>query len=118
MKPHRITLINALTLIILGLWGYFSPADPSFTALIPVFAGVLLLAFVKGMKESNKVIAHITVFLTLILLIALIKPLTGSLSRNDPAAITRVLIMMVSCMLALAIYIKSFIEARKQRSRI
>lgn len=118
MKPYQITLINALTLIIIGLWGFFSSADPSFTALIPVFAGILLLVFVKGIKEANRVMAHIAVFLTLILLIALIKPLTGSISRNDSASIIRVLIMMITCVLALAIYIKSFIDARKQRSRI
>lgn len=118
MKPYQITLINALTLIILGLWGYFGSETPSFTALIPVFAGILLLAFVKGMKGSNRIIAHITVILTLIMLIALIKPLSGSLSRNDSASVTRVLIMMFTSAFALAVYIKSFIDARKQRSRI
>jgi hypothetical protein len=118
MKPYLITLINALTLAIIGVWGYFGSDSPSFTALIPVFTGIVLLIFVKGIKDSNRVVAHITVILTLIMLIALIKPLTGGLSRNDSAAVIRVLIMMATCALALVVYIKSFMEARKHRSRI
>lgn len=116
MKPFQITFINALVLIVLGLWGYFD--SRSFTALIPVFAGALFLLLARGMRESNRITAHITVFLTLVILIALIKPLTGSLSRNDNAAAIRVIIMMASCVFALAVYIKSFVDARKQRSRI
>jgi len=118
MKPFQITLINALALIILGLWGYFGSDTPSFTSLIPVFAGVLFLALAKGIKDENKIIAHVTVGLTLIILIALIKPLSGGFARNDSASLVRVLIMMFTCALALVIYVKSFIDARKQRSRI
>lgn len=108
----------ALTLILAGLWGYFGSDTPSFTALIPVFAGVIFLAFANGMKKSNRIVAHIVVILTVIMLIALIKPLTGGISRNDSLSVIRVLIMMAVCTLALVIFIKSFIDARKQRSRI
>lgn len=118
MKPFQITLINGVILILLGLWGFFGSKDSSFTALIPVFAGTVLLFLTRGMKEHNRVFSHIAVGLTFVLLIALIKPLTGSLSRNDNAAIARVLVMMITCALALFIYIKSFIDARKQRNRI
>jgi uncharacterized protein YhhL (DUF1145 family) len=115
MKPYLITVINSITLIVMGLWGYFSSESPSFTALIPVFAGVILLALAGGFRKRNTTIAHIIVIFTLIVLIALIKPLSGTLSRNDHTATARVMVMMITCILALFTYIKSFIDARKQR---
>ena len=35
MKPHKISFVNAVTLISFGLWGYID-VDYSPTALIPV----------------------------------------------------------------------------------
>ncbi len=118
MKSHQITIINSLVLIILGLWGYFAPENTSFTALIPVVAGIALLLLAIPMRSSNRVAAHVVVGLTFLLLLAFIKPLSGSISRNDTMAVSRVLIMMLTCTLALIVYIKSFIDARRQRSSI
>lgn len=114
MKPYLINLINALVLIILGLTGYLVSENPSVTAFIPVFAGIVLLLLVKGMKNNNKTIAHIVVFLTLLILIALYKPLSGALLRNDIGATIRVAAMIGSNLLALVIFVKSFIDARRK----
>jgi hypothetical protein len=116
MKPYLITVINAITLIAMGLWGYFGSGNPSVTALIPVFAGVIFLVLSRGIKTANKTVAHITVLLTLLVWIALVKPLSGGISRNDPVSIARVMVMMLTCALALFFYIKSFIDIRRQRS--
>lgn len=116
MKPFIFTLVNAITLVVMGLWGYFSSNDPSVTAFIPVAAGVVLLILSAGIRNQNRHVAHAAVILTLILFIALFKPLSGSLSRHDSAAIARIIIMMFTSLLSLAFYIRSFIEARKQRS--
>jgi hypothetical protein len=115
MKPYLINLINASILIIVGLLGYFGSETPSVTALIPVFAGVILLLLIKGMKDGNKVIAHVVVTLTLFVFIALFKPLTGAIARNNTAAIIRVLIMILTNLTALIIYIKSFIDVRRNK---
>lgn len=115
MKPYLINAINASILVIVGLLGYFGSDTPSVTALIPVFAGVILLVLVKGMKDGNKVVAHIVVTLTLLTLMALFKPLSGALSRNDTGAVIRVFIMITSNLVALIVYIKSFIDARRNR---
>jgi hypothetical protein len=113
MKPYQINIINSITLIIMGLWGYIASKVHSPTAFISVIAGILMLAFTKGLKNQNKIISHIVVILTLLMLIALIKPLTGSISRNNPVAIMRVLAMMLTCAIAMVFYIKSFMDARK-----
>lgn len=116
MNAHTASLINAIFLIILSSWGYFSSDTPSMTALIPAIIGIILLALNGGVKRENKVIAHIAVVLTLVILIALIKPLQGAIGRDDMSAIIRVGLMMLSSVFAMIYFIKSFIDARKNRN--
>jgi len=75
MKPANANFWNALMLIGMGMWGYFGSEDPSFTALIPSIGGVLLLIMSPGIRSGNKVVAHIAVLLTLLLVLALFMPL-------------------------------------------
>lgn len=115
MKPFQINLINAVALIIVGMWGYFASGSVSITALIPVFAGIVLLLLGLGLKTGNKIMAHVVVVLTLLTLGALFKPLSGAFARQDNAAIFRVMLMMIAGLAAMVVYIRSFIEARKNR---
>ena len=115
MKAHIGSLIHAVALIGLGGYGYLSSDTPSVTALIPVVFGVLLLAMNNGVKKENKVIAHIAVLLTLLIIIGLIKPLTGAMGRGDSAAVARVATMLVLGVLAMVSFVRSFIAARKAR---
>ena len=117
MKAHTASLINAVLLIVLPLWGYLSSETPSVTALIPAFIGVALLVMNYGVKKENKIIAHIAVLLTLVILFGLIKPLMGALGRGDGLAISRVLVMIISTVLAMVFFVKSFIDARKRREK-
>lgn len=114
--PYKITLVNALILIGLSLWGYFSVANSSPTALIPCVFGVIFLALSPGFKKQNKVIAHIVVVLTLLIIVALVKPFTAQLEKDNIIAVLRVGLMMLSSTIALIIYIRSFIEARKNKA--
>ena len=68
MKPHKISFVNAVTLISLGLWGYVD-VEYSPTALIPVVFGVIILVLNSGLKKENKLIAHVVVLLTFLTLI-------------------------------------------------
>jgi len=115
MKAHLVSLIHAIALIGLGGYGYLSSDTPSVTALIPVVFGVLLLAMNNGVKKENKVIAHIAVLLTLLIVVGLIKPLTGAMGRGDSAAVARVATMLVLGVLAMVSFVRSFIAARKAR---
>ncbi|MEM9143862.1 MAG: hypothetical protein AAGA86_12815 [Bacteroidota bacterium] len=115
MKAYTASFFNAVILIVLSAWGYFSSDTPSMTALIPAIVGVLLLLCNRGVKRENKVIAHIAVVLTLLILIGLIKPLMGAMGRDDNPAIARVVVMLLSTIIALVYFVKSFIDARKAR---
>lgn len=115
MKAHTASLINAVLLIVLPLWGYLSSETPSITALIPAFIGVLLLAMNYGVKKENKIIAHIAVVLTLVILFGLITPLKGAIGRGDALAIGRIIVMIISTVVAMVFFVKSFIDAKKRR---
>ncbi|MEM1447458.1 MAG: hypothetical protein AAF957_25675 [Planctomycetota bacterium] len=115
MTAHTASLLNAILLVSLSGWGYFTSETPSPTALIPAGIGVLLLLMNPGVKSHNKVIAHIAVLLTLIVLLGLVMPLRGALKRDDTMALVRVAVMMVSTVVAMVYFVKSFIDARKAR---
>lgn len=116
MKAHTASLINALVLIGFGLWAYLGSETPSATALIPVVFGVVILSLYKGVKKENKIVAHIAVLLTLLILGGLVKPLSAAFGRDDGLAIMRVSVMMVSTVVALVFFIKSFIDVRRARA--
>jgi hypothetical protein len=113
MKPYIMNLINAITLITLGSWAYFSSDTPSVTALIPVIAGVILLLITPGFKKGNRVLAHLAVVLTFLIIIGLIKPLTGAIGRCDNLGIVRVSVMILTSLLAMILFLRSFINARR-----
>jgi len=117
MNAFLASLINALTLIGLGTWGFLGSESPSMTALIPVAVGVLLLICAPGVRKENKIMSHVAVVLTLVILFGLIKPLTGAWERSDTAAIFRVFAMMATTLLAMVFFVKSFIDARKKRQQ-
>lgn len=116
MKPYIASRINAIILIIFASWAYFSSETPSFTALIPLFIGVVLLLLNSGVKKEAKIPAHIAVLLTLIACIGLIKPLFGAIEKDSLIGIVRVCIMLLSSIFAMVTFIRSFIEVRRQRN--
>ena len=114
-KPYQISAINSVSLIALGSYGYIQSDSPSMTALIPVVFGVLLLLMNSGIKSENKLIAHIAVTLTLVILFGLAMPLLGAIGRSDTYAILRVSVMVITTVVSMVFFVKSFIEARKNR---
>ncbi len=116
MRAHSASLLNALLLLGLSAWGYLSSDAPSLTALIPAAFGLLLCACYPGLKAENKAVAHIAVLLTLVVLLALFMPLRGAIAREDTLAMLRVGLMLASSALALALFVKSFIDVRRARA--
>ena len=123
MTAQKMNLINALTLILLGLWGYIDVSNyklativsyEHWTALITVLFGIILLLCNKGIQNSNKAIAHVAVVLTLLVLIALVgKRLPISIDQGG-VGLFRVLAMSLSSFIAFIAFIRSFIENRKK----
>ena len=115
MRPYLANLVNAVILIVLGLWGYLGSESPSPTALIPVGFGVAFLLLHRGLRRESKSVAHIVVVMTLLMAVALIMPIRGALGRDDTHAVIRTAVMLGGCLFALVVYVRSFIDARRQR---
>lgn len=115
MNAFTANIINAILLLGLGSYGYFSSDTPSITALIPAIFGLVLLLCSPGVKSGNKVIAHVAVLLTLLIILGLFKPLTAAMGREDSAAVMRVSIMLVSSIIAMVFFVRNFIQNRKNK---
>lgn len=113
MKAHVASAFNAYTLLIMGGWGYSVTQAP--TALIPVFLGVILLVCNNGIKYDNKIMAHIAVVLTFLLIGALMKPFMGAVSDGDTMGMVRVGLMLLTTIIAFIAFIMNFIAAKKKR---
>lgn len=87
----KIVRLNALILISFSAWGYWGSETPSYTALIPLVIGSLLMAFSAKETHRNK---KIMVILLAIVCIGLLKPLIASFSRTDFFAPMRVIVML------------------------
>lgn len=113
MKAHVANLVNAVVLIAMGLWGYFATESP--TAFIPVGFGVVLALCTPGVKSENKVVAHIAVLLTLLILLAMLGMRLPKALNAGGMGLIRTIIMILSSGVALVAFIQSFIAARKAR---
>ena len=114
MNASNANLLNSICLIGMGLWGYFELSAP--TAFIPVGFGVVLLACQNGVKKENKVVAHIAVLLTLLILVALCGMTLPKKIDAGGTGLLRVLSMVVTSALSMVLFIKSFIDARKNKA--
>lgn len=117
MKAASANLLNAIVLIAAGLYAYFVILTPEGTraptALIPAAFGLLFLVFQKGVSNQNKIISHVAVVLTLLLLVICIMRFV---KVEDWVAKKYVfLVCVISNAVALTAFIGSFIEARKNR---
>ena len=121
MKTYHAHLINSIALILMPLWAYICfDATPeqeslSLTAMIPLVLGVILLLCYNGVKNQNKMIAHIAVLVTLIAVLGLFMPLKAAIADGRGASILRVCVMLVTGIWAMISFIKSFIAARRNK---
>ena len=113
MNATTANLINSISLIAVGLWGYFDVLSP--TALIPVAIGVFLLGCYNGVKNQNKVISHVAVLLTLLILIALVGMRLPKSIDKGGIGLIRVIIMTITSSFSMIFFVRSFIAARKNK---
>ena len=118
MEAIKANSINSVCLILMGVWGYLEVS--SVTALIPVFFGVILLlcsAIMTKRPNLNKLIAHIAVLLTLLLLFALIGMRLPKSLATGGVGLFRVLSMIATSIFAMVYFVKNFIDNRKNKQK-
>lgn len=121
----KLAISFGILFIIIGLVSYFGISSESITALIPTFLGIpLLIAGIIGLNEKYlKHAMHVAALLMLIgfagTVSGLIKffKMLGGAETARPAAVTVQAIMAVLCLIFLILAVKSFIDARKNRTK-
>ena len=111
MNAHKSNFINSIVLIALGIWGYLDTG--SISALIPVGFGTVLIACSNGLKNQNKIVSHLCVLFTMVILIALIGMRLPKSLESGGIGLLRVLVMISTSSLAMIYFVISFINARK-----
>jgi len=114
MNTAFYNILNSVVLIALGIWGYIDYTDvQSPTALIPVGFGVILLLCTIGLKKENKIIAHVAVLLTLVILVALVGMRLPKSLDSGGVGLFRVIAMIATSVLSMVAFVLSFIKARR-----
>ncbi len=114
--PYIINSINGLVLIIAGLIGYFSEIEQPVTGMLAPAFGLLLLACSYHLHRHNRFVFNTVTALTLLYGIALSTRLSftdGNFSTTDILLI----IMSLSCFVAVAFYIGTFVQERRLNNK-
>ena len=116
MQVTTVNLLNAAVLIAAGLFGYFGVTTAAGThaptALIPAIFGVVLLILNQFWAKKPKMIAHIVVVLTILLLGICLSRFMKMGEWDTKKYIFAACIL--SNLVATFFFIKSFVDARKQ----
>jgi hypothetical protein len=115
----RITLFIGVLLAIVGVSFYIYTNAVSFTALIPAAFGVVFMALglLATVGDLRKHMMHAAAALALIgVAIGVYRILPGPIEGKE-AAFVETAILAGLCGLLLILCIKSFIDARRQRSQ-
>lgn len=115
MNASKANLLNAVVLIIMGGWGAYATQLASYTALIPVIGGLILLGCQKGVTSENKMIAHVAVVVTLLLILGIVRPFMSAMGDGDTMGMLRTGLMLLTGIVAMVFFIKSFRDARIAR---
>ena len=122
--PTKLAIPFGIFLILLGVVGYIVTGAASFTALIPAFFGipVVALGWVARNPERRKHAMHAIALLALLGLggtISSIPRLPGLFAgeAERPTAVAFQAIMAVVCAVYFALCLKSFIDARRARAQ-
>ena len=117
MNPKTANLINSISLILMGIWGFLDVSSP--TALIPAIFGILILIcfFLSNRNEKlNKIFVHVAISLTILILFALIFTRLPKSIDDGGVGLIRVLIMIGTSIFSTVIFTKNFIDARRYKS--
>ena len=113
MNVKQVNLLNIMTLLLVGLWGYTVVLSP--TALIPVFFGfVLSLIYIIGMVKPslNKICLYISLIVTLVIFMALVGVRLPKSIDSGGLSLIRVVLMSFTSGLYIIYCIKSIFQKK------
>lgn len=114
-REAKITVWFAALLLLLGVGFYLGTGMKSATALIPAFVGVPLgvCGLLSRTPRSTKVAMHVAVVLAALGAVAPLGRLIPNWAQTPGVVKVEMIAMAVLCAVLLAIYVRSFIAARR-----
>ncbi len=106
MKNYLVMILNAIVLILIGIYGYI--ISGSATALIAPAIGVVLFILAFPVKNENPAVTHIAVGLTGLAMIMFF--VTGFMRSN-----LLIILMATATLIAFIYYIMDFLKRKKER---
>lgn len=120
MKPTQAIVINAVLLILLGLWGYLASPEYRSTELIPIVFGLLFLASVLPIRFENRIVEFMLRILLFLLVVALTLSLIRAINNANVGNIIRLSLMILATGYTLLIFViklrKRLQERKKNRN--
>ncbi len=113
MNAHSGNILNGIVLMAMSAWGYLATGAP--TSFIAGGFGLLFLICSPWIKKDHKIVSHIVVLLTFLLIIMLFKPFSAAMADGRTLAMVRVGAMILAGIIAMITFIKSFRAARLAR---
>lgn len=118
-KQHIVNAVNAMILMVVGLFSYFSNDVRLLSDLIAPIIGLILLSSSSGLKSGNKHIGHLVAAITLLFGIACIIHFFLWLDFQDEIIRNQKLfsngIMSLSNLLATTYYVRRFIWIKRNK---
>jgi len=118
----KISMLFGAFLIIVGVAGYYLTGATSVTALIPAFIGIALALLGSFARKENlrKHVMHAAAMVGLIGILGTARGIVGlltELASGEPVrpAFISMTITFLLCTAFVALCVRSFIQARKQR---
>ncbi len=109
-QAYFIPLINALSLLIIGIWHINESVEHDFPYMIPIFFGVVLLALNNQLKFETKSVMIIALIISLFVLISLFYFRSHLISPVETLSGIRVYIMLGICFIACSSLIINLIK--------
>jgi len=118
-KQHIVNAVNAMILIVVGLFSYFNNEARLLSDLIAPLVGIILFSSSSGLKSGNKHIGHIVAAITLIFAITCTIHFFLWLDFPDKIIRSQKLfstgIMSLSNLLATVYYVRRFIWIKRNK---
>ena len=114
-RDAKLTVVFSALLLLLGVGFYLGTGMKSATALIPTYFGLILglCGLLARTPRSTKIAMHVAVVVALLGALAPMGMVVSRWSKMAGVAKVELIAMMVICAVLVAIYVRSFIQARR-----
>ncbi|MEM6429038.1 MAG: hypothetical protein AAF708_07340 [Deinococcota bacterium] len=125
MRMSYVSMLTGAILVVVGVVSYVVSQSSSVTALIPSFIGAVFVVLgLLALRENlTKHVMHAAAVLSLLAILGSVDgvlpffQLLGGATVDRPAAAVAKVIMLLTCIVFLALAVRSFIEARRARQQ-